>query len=280
MRGVKLKELRLVHALQFFIELFNKNRAARTIYSYRSALAQPLKWGFNIDLDSQHVTDLLKAMVLKRPNEPPKEIKWKLNDLLSFIDDTPMGDDETSNLQISAILLLLATGWRISELHACVRNPEFLSIDAQNIVKIRPHKLFLAKNENPSDRWGHVMVKPLYLHDGRRSRLCPVLNLQRYLETSREDESGPLFKIPGSGRPMPIYTLTRLICQLMNRACPESAARVHDLRKLAASVALIKCMSVPLVTSTMRWSSPSTFTKFYLSQTSIPSMEIVTPGQK
>ena len=277
--NISLKQLKLVHVLKFFVELFNNNRTARTIYSYRSALAQPLKWCFDIDLSSQHVTDILKAMVLRRPNNPPKEIKWDLNDLLSFMDNTQIGNNEVKALQISAILLLLATGWRISELHACVRNSEFLSIDHQFVLKIRPHEAFMAKNEKPNDRWDHVIIKPLFLQNGQRSQLCPILNLQRYLDLSYPDKSGSLFKLPGSQLPMPIYTLSRLICQFINTACPRSSAKVHDIRKFASSIALIKCLDITFVTSTMKWSSPSTFIKFYLSPTTVPQLQIVTPGQ-
>ena len=279
-RAVPLEDTKLLHVLQFFMSLFRSSRSARTIYSYRSALAKPLKWYFDINLSSQYVSDLLKAMVLQRPNQPPREITWDVKDLLSFLEETSHQQDESTTLPVMAVLLLLATGWRISELHACVRDSEFLSIDTHQVLKIRPHKAFLAKNEDPGDRWGHVSIKPLYLQDGRRSSLCPVLNLQHYLKLTDRVRKGPLFIRPGTEDPMTLATLRRLICNLISRACPGASPGAHDLRKVAASLALVDCMDLSFVTSTMNWSSSTTFIKHYLLQTSPLDVPLATPGRR
>ena len=275
---IKLRELQLYHVLRFLIHLFNKKKAVRTIYAYRSAISQPLKWCFGLDLNSQHITDILKAMTLKRPNNPPREVKWELKDLLSFMDSSPLDSLEEFALQSSAILILLATGWRISELHACVRDISFLSFDVQNILKIRPHDSILAKNECPLKRWEPRIIKPLYLINGNRSKLCPVFNLQTYLDFSSRKSTGPLFLDFKSCEAMSIQKLTRIICNFIRQGCPGVQVRVHDLRKLASSLSLIKCMNISFFANTMNWNSPSTFIKFYFQQTSLPNLEIVTPG--
>ena len=278
--AIALQDLKLINVLQFLMFLFRNRRSARTIYSYRSALSKPLKWYFNIDLMSPYVSDLLKAMVLQRPRQPPKELSWDVKELLSFVEEFALDQDETNRAAITGILLLLATGWRISELHACVRDAEFLSIDTQNILKIRPHKAFLAKNELPNNRWGHVTIKPLFLQDGRRSNLCPVLNLQQYLTSTSRMKKGPLFIQSLSNEPTPLHTISRLICNFIKRACPGASPGAHDLRKVAASLALVDCMNLSFVTSTMNWSSTTTFIKHYLLQTPTLSVPIATPGRR
>ena len=196
------------------------------------------------------------------------------------MEGSSLDQDETGMATVAAILLLLATGWRISELHACVRDSEFLSLDAQHTLKIRPHKAFLAKNESPSERWGHVTVKPLFLQDGRRSNFCPIFNLQRYLESTDRIKKGPLFIRPLFNEPMSLPMIRRLVCNFIRHACQGASPGAHDLRKVAASLALVDCMNLSFVTSTMNWSSTTTFIKHYLLQTPLISVPIVTPGRR
>ena len=277
--NIPLHTLKLVHVLKFLMSLFLKGKATRTIYAYRSAIAQPLEWCFGIELDSQHIRNLLKGMALRRPDNPPKTVQWNISDVLEFIEEMPLGTEELPLLQTTAILLLLATGWRISELSACVRQQEYLHFTTEGHLKIRPHKTFLAKNEAPTRRWDHTTIRPLFLENGRRSKLCPILHLQEYLRASKNDLVGPLFKKPGTTDELPIRTLARYVCNFIRKASPRSKVSVHDIRKMASSIALVKCMKLSLVTSAMRWSSTSTFINFYLNQTSLPSSHFVTPEQ-
>ena len=72
---------------------------------------------------------------------------WKLSTVLDFLERDHQPPSEIMKMRKAAFLLLLATGWRISELHACARNNELCRFTENNTLLIRPHPLFLAKNE-------------------------------------------------------------------------------------------------------------------------------------
>ena len=112
-----------------------------------------------------------------------------------------------------------------------------------------------------------------------RSKLCPILSLQQYLVSTDRMKKGPLFLRPFSNEPMTLPTLSRLVCNFIRRACPGASPGAHDLRKVAASLALVECMNLSFVTSTMNWSSTTTFIKHYLLQTPSLSVPVATPGR-
>ena len=106
--------------ISFLADIFEeKNRKASTISQYRTALTQPLLLYFNIDIRVEGVGALLRSIKLKNPQDPPTRPVWNLKKVLSHLDTLDM-TKEFNLLRKSVFLLLLATGWRISELHACV----------------------------------------------------------------------------------------------------------------------------------------------------------------
>ena len=181
-RKIPPSQLSLTHVLDFFSYLFFEiNLRPNTIAHYRSALSVPLQLKFQINLYDPAVYHLIRAMKIQRPNAPATAPAWSLNKVLQLLDNWPNKIPLDNLLQKNAFLLLLATGWRISELHACVRMQEFCSINIDNSLKIRPHPSFLAKNECPQNRWPHRTILALRLSDGTISKLCPVNSLTEYL---------------------------------------------------------------------------------------------------
>ena len=118
-----------------------------TVSHYRSALSRPLKEYFNIDLTCNLVSSLLKGMKVKRPPQPAPKPQWNLGKVLALLESSSTSS-EINSLRKTAFLLLLATGWRISELHACVRDEEYCRVLERNSLIFRPHPSFLAKNEH------------------------------------------------------------------------------------------------------------------------------------
>ena len=132
--------------INFLSYLFHKRRIKpSTISHYRSALSRPLLDYFGYDLDCHRIQLLLRGMRIRRPHEPSPKPQWSLNKVLSLL-ETSYTSTETSFLRKKAFLLLLATGWRISEIHACVREEEYCSFNERNSLLIKPHTSFLAKN--------------------------------------------------------------------------------------------------------------------------------------
>ena len=133
-------ELSLSNVLDFFSYLFFiKKLRANTVAHYRSALTVPLQLEFQINLHDPAVSRILRAMQIQRPNAPAVTPAWSLNKVLQLLDSWPNKVPLDSLLQKTAFLLLLATGWRISELHACVRTTEFCSISRDLTLSLRPH---------------------------------------------------------------------------------------------------------------------------------------------
>ena len=276
--GTSEENISISCVLRFFTHLFyDKGLKPGTISHYRSALTVPLK-SFNIDLKTPEVSDMIRAMYLRRPNEPVSEPHWSLNKVLTFIDNLPEPLSNVMLLRKAAFLLLLATGWRISELHACVRQEEYCQFSYDSSLRLRPHPSFLAKNECPRRRWTHKEIKNLTLPNGQISKLCPVSSLREYLSRSKNNQAGPLFQPFGKeAKPFSVNQLSTHICKLVLEADEETRVKVHDVRKYASSCSLAQTMLIGELTNAIGWSSPVTFYKHYLSATEPLAVNVVLP---
>ena len=219
-RNIPKEAISLKYTLKFFAYLFDeKGLKSTTVGHYRSALAVPLKLQYNIDLNDDGVTKLLWGMSLELPSSPNMTPAWCLNKVLTHIDVLPEEMNLELSLQKSAFLLLLATGWRISELQACVRDTAFCQLRDDSTLVIRPHPSFLAKNESPEERWQHTTI-PLLLQGGSPSHLCPVKALQNYIRLTSSVKSGNLFLHHKTGKPLSIKQLSTAVCKLILQADP------------------------------------------------------------
>ena len=278
-RNIPKEAISLKYTLKFFAYLFDvKGLKSTTVGHYRSALAVPLKLQYNIDLNDDAVTRLLRGMSLERPSSPNLAPAWCLNKVLSHIEDLPEELYLEISLQKSAFLLLLATGWRISELQACVRDSAFCQFREDSTLLIRPHPSFLAKNESPEERWQHSTIQPLFLQNGYPSHLCPVKALQNYIRMTSSVRSGNLFLHHKTGKPLSIKQLSSEVCKLILQADPLVKVKVHDVRKFAAAFTLSETMQASNMIDALHWRSPHTFWKFYMCTTPPLSRTAILPG--
>ena len=280
--NIELEKITIENVLQFFTYLFyEKHRRPGTVAHYRTALTIPLRIHFQIDLRIPAVADLMRSMNLQRPIVPVTAPAWSLNKVLEFLDNPENTKGKVMQFRKTAFLLLLATGWRISELHACVRDQDFCKFTADSSLLIRPHPSFLAKNEQPQNRWVFKEIKVLKLEDGTISNICPTTELKKYLQNTSKVKTGSLFLKPNNYKEvMTVHALSTQICSVILQADPSTKAKVHDVRKYAASCALAETMLVGDLVSAMNWSSPATFMKFYLTQTEPLTRPVVLPTQK
>ena len=276
------EEVRLGSVVKFFHFLFtHKGLKPSSVRHYRSAISYPLVVLFNINLSakepSEKLARMFKSFEQKRPNAISTSPQWSLNKVLTFIDNLPEPLSDELLLRKTAFLLLLATGWRISELHACVREEKYCQF-SRNTLRIRPHEIFLAKNERPYQRWDHKEIVSLNLPDGSTSKLCPVNTLREYLDRSRGRNTGPLFCTLGrTMKPLSKHQLSTQICRLILAADPLTAVKVHDVRSYASSYALTKTMLIGDLMREIHWSSPSTFFKYYMTSTEPLLTPVVLP---
>ena len=92
----------------------------------------------------------------------------------------------------TAFLLLLATGWRISEVHACVRDEQYSSFNERGSLLIKPHSSFLAKN-GLRKRIEQREIRTLIGSNGQVSKICPVAAMKHYLSKTYKYKTGCLF---------------------------------------------------------------------------------------
>ena len=275
--NIPLGQCSLSDVLNFFVFLFdNRGLLANTVAHYRSALSVPLRLCLNIDLLDPTVSAVIRHMQIQRPSKPFSPPSWNLNKVLTYIEGLPARLQYQESLARAAFLLLLATGWRVSELHACVRLSDFCSINIDNELRIRPHDAFLAKNEPGHARWNHITIKPLFLRPSVRSALCPVLALQNYLALS-PSFTGRLF-MRSDGKDLSIHQLSTFVCRLILCGDPVARVKVHDIRKFAASLSFIQCMDVKELLKSMAWRSPAAFYRHYLIPASRPVTTVAIPG--
>ena len=268
-KNMQFDKISVTNVIQFLCFLFyERNLSPGTVTHYRTALVVPLQIYFNIDLKIPAVTDILRAMCLQRPKTPSSAPAWSLNKVLEFLERLPTDLSMEMLLRKTAFLLLLATGWRISELQACVRDLEFCFFTRDSSLRIRPHPSFLAKNERSQERWEHKEIKVLKLQDGSISKLCPVTSLKSYLKRTSKFRKGKLFLTPGNPQKiMSVYSLSKLICDVILMADPATKAKVHDVRKYASACSYASTMLTGELVQAMNWNSPVTFFKFYFCQT-------------
>ena len=275
-KGLNFEDIDKGIVISFLSHLFHVKRLKpSTISHYRSALSRPLLEYFNQDLNCPRIQCLLRGMRIRRPHEPSPKPQWSLKKVLTLLENV-VNPSETNSLRKTAFLLLLATGWRISEIHACVREEEYSSFNERGSLLIKPHSSFLAKN-GLRKRIKQREIRTLVGSDGQVSKICPVLATKQYLNKTNKHKTGCLFLNPRSGRAITLSQLRYQICSLITEADPDTRAKVHDIRKYAASITLQQDMLVGDLIEDFNWRSPATFYKFYFMQPENPGMPVSTP---
>ena len=153
-----------------------------------------------------------------------------LNTVLDYKENNHDTSTTVNKLRKAAFLMLLATGWRISELHACVRNDEFCNFSENSSLFIRPHTSFLAKN-SLRNRLPTKEIKILRHTSGEISKICPVSALKDYLQCMPNITEGCMFRDPNNNTKA--LSISQLSCQvrsLILKADPMTKVKVHDVR--------------------------------------------------
>ena len=101
--------------------------------------------------------------------------------------------------------------------------------------------------------------------------------LKEYLLLTARKKEGPLFHNPRDGNNISIFQLRYQLCSMITEADPATKAKVHDIRKYAASCSLLQDMLVRDLTEDFNWSSPAIFYKYYFLQTDILDMPVALP---
>ena len=278
-KGIPFESVVDETVLSFLSYLFHtRGLKPSTVGHYRSALSKPLLLHLKIDLKTDAFCDMIRSMRLQRPHEPPPRPAWSLSKVLEYLESLDTAST-TNSLRKTSFLLLLATGWRISELHACVRNADHCRFTENASLLLQPHSSFLAKN-GLRQRIAVKEIRTLKNREGITSNICPVSALREYLRHTSNQKEGCLFSNPKDNKSISLFQLKYQICSLITEADPQTKVKVHDIRKYAASCSLQQDMLVGDLTEDFNWSSPAIFYKYYFIQTDPLSMPVALPSSE
>ena len=286
MRFVRLKKLSSLterNILEFFIWLFEKGSLqANTIASYKCALDRPLRFGFNISLNSGRFSELSKAFFHIRPPPTSVEPEWSLNKVLDFLKSRRFTLNPTlSDITLKALFLLaLATGRRVSELHSLLRTKGYIVFGKDyKWVRLYPNPQFLAKNETSKFRRGPLLIHAFLNSQGEHNSLCPVKNLKNFLHASRKVNLSALFFNPRTMAPCSKVRISQMIRRVVKLSQPEIYSKAHDLRKYATVQAFFNNMSLTDIKAAGFWSSNRTIAQRYLPLSAKPAQPCVALGR-
>ena len=267
LRNRPITHLSLPIIYDFLSYMFHaRKRAPPTITTYAAALADPLWFGFHLNLRSR-VWDLMKrGMFLHRPPLKRPTIFWSLSKVLKTLEGAAytVTPDLHHLLRKALFLIALASGLRASQLHALVRHPAWLvfSPDGQR-VSLAPSPKFLAKNE----REGHVLT-PLLIQawmDGPSHHpLCPVEALRRYVIASPHQSHNRLFLWPNTNKPLSRILVSKVLCSIIEAADPGKAPKGKDIRAMSATMSFLRHFSLEQARRSGQWASDHSFVHHYL----------------
>ena len=182
---------------------------------------------------------------------------------------------EEDLLMVTMFLVALATGNRVSEIHALLRGSDYVEFCDEG-VRLYTNPNFLAKNESPAFRKEPIFISKLFNTNGSVHPLCPVVKLQEYLRLTSSSTSVKLFVNPLTLRDLSLFKIRFFLCKFIRIAEPESFPKTHDLRKYASSFAFFRGMRVEDICNLVGWASFRVFKKHYLkSITEIKSAIVV-----
>ena len=114
---------------------------------------------------------------------------------------------------------------------------------------------------------------------GKVSNICLVTALKLYLNINKHRKSS-LFLHTKNGMELIKIELTSAICSIIKDADPEAKAKVHDIRKMAASLSFKQDMDIDDLTEEFNWSSSATFYKHYCMPMGTPGRPIALPKRR
>ena len=134
----------------------------------------------------------------------------------------------------------------------------FVSFLPSGEVSLSPHPRFLAKIEDPQNRWKPWRIVPLPQH----SSLCPVETLRAYLARTSSWPSGNLFKREQGGT-LTINGIRQQILYFIKQADPDSVPKAHQVRAIATSINYFQFMDLPALSQYTGWKSSRVFMRHY-----------------
>ena len=268
LRNRPVSHISLSMVLDFLSYMFHsRQRAPPTISTYAAALADPLWYGFRLDIRGRTWDLMKRGCFLQRPPSRRPRIFWSLSKVLDLLRSPAFSvePDPLHLLKKALFLVAMASGLRASQLHALVRHPSWLvfSQDGRQ-VSIAPSPKFLAKNE----REGHILdpiILRAWLAGVTPHPLCPVEALRQYVAASgRVAHTDRLFLWPDTGKPLSRLHISKTLCSIIEAADPGKAPKGKDIRAMSSTMAFLRHYSLDQARRDGQWASDHSFVFHYL----------------
>ena len=263
---MKYEKISAETVLEFASYLFHKRKLAiSTISGHISAIADPLKFAFDIPTDSRSLDLMKSSFFLQRPPARKAPPSWSIQKVLDHLSSDQYTENASPDnlLKKALFLVALASGLRVSQLRALTRSENLTKFAPDSSqVTLAPNPKFIAKNERLHHRMKPVMV-PALIEGERPHSLCPVVALRKYMrEVVGDDEN--LWIWPRTQQAMSTAQVAKLIRQVIEEADPGKAPMAHDVRGCASSLAFGRSLDPYQVQLAGQWASCSTFVNRYL----------------
>ena len=271
---------------EFLLHLFQvKKLSPSAIAGYRSAINSVWRVSGRTATESYHLTQLMKSFKAERPRSLVVHPKWDLALVMSMLTKPPFEPLQQASFRDlgakTVFLLLLASSRRRGDIHAI--DPKRVTFTDRGVVLV-PCPGYLPKISSTAEgqrRYQPIVIRRLNALTADQSELtlCPVRALRLYDAKAKElapDRRQFFLSSAATARPVSKNTLSAWMTKLIRRAYalatdndvrPYSTS-THEVRALAASLALQANFSLANVLNAATWASPTTFTEFYLRETS------------
>ncbi len=248
----------------FFGYLFHeKGLANSTIASFKSALSDPIRLSFDIDLQDRLFHLQRSSFFLTRPPTTPSFPLWSAHRVVAYILSPSFTATPVNSLRSTLFLLAMASGMRAKELASIRRSPSLLQFGTgDSSVTILPTPGSLRKNERPNFRFSGLTIPRLSRGD-HASDLCPVLAIKRYITRTQESTSESLFLNITTGQPLHARGVAAHLVKLISAANPGVTVRAHETRKYSGSISWLRHRDESRVAEVGFWASTQTFFSHY-----------------
>ena len=281
-RGFDPLTIPVARVCDYLLSLFRDEKLAPvTIEGYRSAINSVWNVRGRSLAGSFHVEQLLKSFRAERPRSLRKFPRWDLNLVLRTLSRPPYHPVDLANpifhSSKTVFLLLLASARRRGDIHAI--DPNRVTFTRTGVV-LEPTPRYLPKvlaTAEGEARYAPIVVKSLssLTNDPDELSLCPVRALRSYDAYARRRKPNRerfFISTRSGGNPVVKSTISSWVVRLLRRAYENAtegdaalaATSTHEIRALAASLAMQATFSLTDVLSAASWATPSTFASFYL----------------
>ena len=263
------------------IMFHSRRRAAPTISRYAAALADPLRFGFGIEIRNRVLDLMRRGFFIQRPSTRRPRVFWSLRKVLGYLrgPDFSLAPAPRQLLRKALFLVAMASGLRASQLHALIRHPSWLvfSTDGRQ-MSLAPSPKFIAKNEREGHSLAPIVIQAWMERDTHHP-LCPVEVLRQYVRATSNRTPTRLFVWPDTLKPLSRLHISKILCGVIETADPGKAPKGHDVRAMSATMAFLRHYSVDRVRQDGQWASDRSFVTHYLDHSleAVPCVTIAGP---